>query len=197
MKKPLSMLAALLVLPCLCAAQGAEPWGVWANRMNPNLPWSDPCNIQYVISPSPARYDRQPEYVRVRVAANHHDADQFQRLFSPFFDDVPDRVVKLGRCHGGRAGTDGGPRGGGGGGSIQGLQSGINRYGGDYNNAWNEPGGGDAGSCAARCEQDAQCRSFSWVRPGVQGPVSRCWLKRTVPQASNNDCCVSGVKSSN
>ncbi len=195
MRKLLLMLAALIALPCLCAAQGTAPWGVWANRMNPGLPWTDPCNIQYVISPSPGRYDRQPAYVRVRDAASRNDADQFQRLFSQFFDDQPDNVVKLAPCHGGgrRTPTDGGA---GGGASLQGLQPGINLYGGDYNNAWNEADGGDAGSCAARCEQDGQCRSFSWVKPGVQGRVSRCWLKRSVPQASRNDCCVSGVKSS-
>ena len=31
------------------------------------------------------------------------------------------------------------------------------------------------------------------VRPGIQGPSGRCWLKRAVPQKVTNGCCVSGV----
>jgi hypothetical protein len=32
------------------------------------------------------------------------------------------------------------------------------------------------------------------VNPGVQGPAARCWLKSSVPPATPNSCCTSGVK---
>jgi hypothetical protein len=48
--------------------------------------------------------------------------------------------------------------------------------------------------CAWRCMQDARCRAWTYVRPGVQGPRARCWLKNAVPAPVRNNCCVSGVK---
>ncbi|MES2951824.1 MAG: PAN domain-containing protein [Pseudomonadota bacterium] len=178
---------------------GTQPWGVWANRMNPNLPWSDPCNIQYVISPSPSTYDRRPSYVRVRNANNRNDANQFLQLFSQFYDDQPDSVVKMSTCHastrlksGHTRGSD--PSGGHGHATTTALEYGINRMGGDYNNPLREPGASDAQACAARCAGESRCRSFTWVKPGVQGNLARCWLKDSVPSASRNGCCVSGVK---
>lgn len=34
--------------------------------------------------------------------------------------------------------------------------------------------------CRALCVASLQCHAFSWVRPGVQGPSARCWLKSGV-----------------
>jgi hypothetical protein len=48
--------------------------------------------------------------------------------------------------------------------------------------------------CQSACFAEAPCVAFTYVRPGVQGPSARCWLKSGVPQPSPNDCCVSGVK---
>jgi hypothetical protein len=48
--------------------------------------------------------------------------------------------------------------------------------------------------CREACWRDPQCRAFTYVRPGVQGPTARCWLKNPVPPARINDCCLSGVK---
>ncbi len=39
----------------------------------------------------------------------------------------------------------------------------------------------NAAACAAACQNDQQCRAWTYVRPGVQGPKSRCWLKDAVP----------------
>jgi hypothetical protein len=48
--------------------------------------------------------------------------------------------------------------------------------------------------CRDACWREPQCRAFTYVRPGVQGPHARCWLKNPVPPARLNDCCLSGVK---
>jgi hypothetical protein len=48
--------------------------------------------------------------------------------------------------------------------------------------------------CRDACMRDGNCRAFTYVNPGVQGPNPRCWLKGGVPNANPNNCCVSGVK---
>lgn len=48
--------------------------------------------------------------------------------------------------------------------------------------------------CRSRCAKDVQCRAYTYVKPGVQGPKARCWLKTTAPAAARNSCCISGVK---
>ena len=49
-------------------------------------------------------------------------------------------------------------------------------------------------SCRDACWREPQCRAFTYVRPGVQGPNARCWLKNAVPPARPNECCLSGAK---
>jgi len=48
--------------------------------------------------------------------------------------------------------------------------------------------------CRQSCLNDPNCVAFTYVKPGVQGPAARCWLKNAVPQAVASTCCVSGVK---
>ena len=48
--------------------------------------------------------------------------------------------------------------------------------------------------CRDACASDPNCRAFTYVRPRIQGPNARCWLKSGVPTAASSDCCVSGVK---
>lgn len=48
--------------------------------------------------------------------------------------------------------------------------------------------------CAAQCEADYACRAYTFVRPGVQGPQARCWLKNSVPPPQSSTCCESGRK---
>ncbi len=75
-----------------------------------------------------------------------------------------------------------------------GLEHDVNRGGSDYRSfEMSQP---DPTLCQKECENDATCRAFTYVKPGVQGPTARCWLKNAVPDASANTCCVSGVKSS-
>lgn len=52
----------------------------------------------------------------------------------------------------------------------------------------------DPSLCAQACGGDSRCRSYTYVKPGVQGPKARCWLKSGVPTAQKNTCCISGVK---
>jgi len=52
----------------------------------------------------------------------------------------------------------------------------------------------DPGICEAACNEDSQCLAWTWVRPGLQGPSSRCWLKYDIPPAVKSDCCVSGTR---
>ena len=48
-------------------------------------------------------------------------------------------------------------------------------------------------SCFEACNDDSKCRSWSWVKRGVQGPGAKCWLKEGVPWARKSSCCFSGV----
>lgn len=52
----------------------------------------------------------------------------------------------------------------------------------------------DPQRCAEACQENAQCRAYTFVRPRVQGPKARCWLKSEVPSAKPSPCCISGVK---
>ena len=71
-------------------------------------------------------------------------------------------------------------------------EEGTNRPGLDFRNF--DQAQADPGICEAACNEDTQCLAWTWVRPGLQGPVSRCWLKYDVPQAVKSDCCVSGIR---
>jgi hypothetical protein len=51
----------------------------------------------------------------------------------------------------------------------------------------------DPQQCFERCRGDNSCRAWTYVRPGVQGPTARCYLKNPAPPATSNACCVSGA----
>jgi len=48
-------------------------------------------------------------------------------------------------------------------------------------------------NCRAACDADQKCRTYVYVKPGVQGPKARCWLKANVPAQRPSECCLSGV----
>ena len=48
--------------------------------------------------------------------------------------------------------------------------------------------------CELACRQDANCRAYTYVKPGIQSDSARCWLKDTIPDAVEADCCISAVK---
>jgi hypothetical protein len=72
------------------------------------------------------------------------------------------------------------------------MEYNIDRLGADY--ASFELRTGDPEGCRQRCESEARCRAFTFVRPGIQGRYARCYLKTTVPQRRADRCCISGVK---
>jgi PAN domain len=71
-----------------------------------------------------------------------------------------------------------------------GLEVNTNRFGSDYRSL----DAADAQKCQSACADEVQCKAWTWVKSGVQGSGARCWLKNSVPVASKNNCCTSGVK---
>jgi hypothetical protein len=53
--------------------------------------------------------------------------------------------------------------------------------------------GGPEDVCRETCQRDNQCKAWTFVKAGFQGPDPRCWLKNVIPAARANTCCVSGV----
>lgn len=72
------------------------------------------------------------------------------------------------------------------------TQPGVDRAGRDYRSVWLESAA--PGLCEALCLKDPRCKAYTYVKPGVQGPQARCYLKDAVPSPSRNSCCLSGVK---
>ena len=70
-------------------------------------------------------------------------------------------------------------------------QVGYDRPGGDYASA--SVLGGDPTVCAARCERDKNCKSWSFSYP-ASGAPAMCYLKRAVVAPVASGCCVSGVR---
>jgi hypothetical protein len=52
----------------------------------------------------------------------------------------------------------------------------------------------DPAQCQMVCTAHLQCMAWTYVKPGINGPAPRCFLKSTAPPATPNNCCVSGVK---
>jgi hypothetical protein len=74
------------------------------------------------------------------------------------------------------------------------MENDVDRPGSDYTSV-TLPAGSGAGACEALCKADGtHCKAWTYVRPGVQAPNPRCWLKTAVPAPQNNGCCISGVK---
>ena len=80
----------------------------------------------------------------------------------------------------------------------QSLEANVDRPGNDIRNfdiAAPTPGtfGNEVDGCRMTCERDDNCKAWTLVRPGLQGPKARCWLKSGIPAAAPNNCCTSGV----
>lgn len=76
--------------------------------------------------------------------------------------------------------------------SLGKFENGINRPGRDYRSFFQSVA--DPAICEAACWDESQCRAWTWVRPGLQGAQSKCWLKKSIPSARKDDCCTSGTK---
>jgi len=170
---------------------GGSDWGVWAYALGADAGSWQPCDIQYVAGSRPARYDTDPNYVLVRNADTRFAADQFVSLFSRYHDDQPDYVVKKTPCNPDTNVTARPPGAIGHVGASGELEYDTNRMGSDYRNFELDSG---ASACQDACTREPACRSFTWVKPGVQGRRAHCWLKNSVPGPSRNADCISGVK---
>lgn len=72
------------------------------------------------------------------------------------------------------------------------VEGNTDRAGIDYS-SFNMPTA-NADLCLAACAKDSRCRAYTYVKPGVQGPQARCYLKNGRPSSSANACCTSGIK---
>ena len=68
----------------------------------------------------------------------------------------------------------------------------TDRPGGDYRSF--DLAAADPGLCSAQCASEAKCLAWTYVKPGVQAPSARCWLKHLVPEAVSASFAVSGVR---
>jgi hypothetical protein len=74
----------------------------------------------------------------------------------------------------------------------QGIEYDVDRIGGDFTNF--ELSRARPELCQAACEKHGKCKAWTYVKPGIQGPNARCWLKSIVPKPISSRCCISGVK---
>ncbi len=72
------------------------------------------------------------------------------------------------------------------------TEEGYDRLGGDYKN-YPLPSPG-AAQCSSACLSEPQCKAYTYVKPGIQGPQARCWLKNSFQMRTKQDVTVSGVK---
>jgi hypothetical protein len=84
----------------------------------------------------------------------------------------------------------GGPVGGGGGAMT--VEPDSDRPGSDYRDFDLPQPGYQA--CLDACANEPTCVAYTYVKPGMQGPNARCWLKSSVPNPIRSACCVSGIK---
>jgi hypothetical protein len=68
----------------------------------------------------------------------------------------------------------------------------IDRPGGDYRNL-QVPASALGETCKGACDADAQCRAWTYVRPGYVGPEAQCYLKDHLMPPHHKPCCISGV----
>jgi hypothetical protein len=73
------------------------------------------------------------------------------------------------------------------------AENNVDRHGQDYRNFDLPRPSPDL--CSDACAHDPNCKAYTYVKAGVQGPNARCWLKSGVPPGTPSTCCVSGVKS--
>jgi hypothetical protein len=52
----------------------------------------------------------------------------------------------------------------------------------------------DPAMCQTACSVNGECAAWTYVKPGIKGPLPRCYLKSSAPPPARNSCCVSGIK---
>jgi hypothetical protein len=51
-----------------------------------------------------------------------------------------------------------------------------------------------AAVCRSTCGGESRCQAYTWVKPGIQGPSGRCWLKASLPAIVKDACCDSAPR---
>ena len=69
----------------------------------------------------------------------------------------------------------------------------VDLFGNDYREIVYASAGNDWRTCKAACDGDRQCQAWTYVAPG-RTEHGECFLKAPVPEASESDCCISGIK---
>lgn len=69
----------------------------------------------------------------------------------------------------------------------------VDLFGSDYRAIVYDRPGNTWRQCKAACDGDRQCQAWTFVEPGRE-PHGECFLKNPVPEASESDCCTSGIK---
>jgi len=72
------------------------------------------------------------------------------------------------------------------------LEYGVDRYGSDFERISMETS--DPALCMKYCLEVSGCMAFTYVKPGEQEPNAVCYLKNSIPDPSEYDACVSGIK---
>lgn len=98
--------------------------------------------------------------------------------------------IPQGQAPAGNSGAAAGPA------ASTGLERDIDRPGMDLQCVFPSP---SAAACQSLCQGTGACMAFTWVKPGhmQQAPFngnSICCMKKEVPQARQDDCCISGMK---
>jgi hypothetical protein len=74
------------------------------------------------------------------------------------------------------------------------MEPDTNYFGMDYNDGRLPRENCGPECCRDACAKDPKCKAYTWVKPGVQGPTARCWLKHSVPAKSTDYNTISGRK---
>lgn len=72
------------------------------------------------------------------------------------------------------------------------LEFNMDRPGGDYA----QSAKATPESCRAVCSSDPNCQAFTFVKPPAGSSAGHCFLKRIVPTAVRNTCCISAKRKS-
>lgn len=74
-------------------------------------------------------------------------------------------------------------------------QRGVNLPGTDMPNSGHDTLNDGGNACSQMCLANRSCVAFSWVKPSVQGPAAKCWLKNGVPTGNPDANVNSGTVS--
>lgn len=69
----------------------------------------------------------------------------------------------------------------------------VDLFGNDYREIVYTSAGNSWQTCKAACDGDRQCAAWTYVPPG-RTDHGECFLKAPVPEPSQSECCISGIK---